>query len=268
MSTTTEFFQSQDFLEAKEKLEAAERLVVLTGAGMSAESGVPTFRDVYTGLWARFDPQQLATEEAFRARPDLVWTWYMWRAQLIRNVEPNAGHVAIGAAQKARGADTDQSQWLYVATQNVDDLHERAGTQVGAHLHGELVGFRCIDCAASAQIEIPAEPIQVEGDDSASLLPTQHCQHCSGLIRPGVVWFGEALPEQAFATTVERVQQADAILVVGSSGLVQPAASLPLLGLDTGAVVVEVNPAATELSRVADHHLAATAAVALPRLLG
>lgn len=244
----------------------AHSVVVLSGAGMSAESGVPTFRDAQTGLWERFAPEQLATEQAFRADPALVWTWYMWRWHLVQSVAPNAGHIALSSWQqqlaKAHGS-------LTVATQNVDDLHERGGATGVLHLHGSLHAFRCIDCDRSAHFD-PATIVMDPHQDfhDGDLLSPVACDHCpSGLLRPGVVWFGEALPQDAFQTTIEALHHADLVVVIGSSGLVQPAASLPMIGREAGARILEINPVATELSHTADLYLASTAAVALPDLV-
>ena len=252
--------------QASNLISTARSVVVLSGAGMSAESGVPTFRDAQTGLWEQFAPEQLATARAFRANPALVWTWYMWRWHLVNRVTPNAGHTAIGHWQqrlaKAQGS-------LTVATQNVDDLHERGDAQDVLHLHGSLDAFRCIDCdhdAAFNPMTIDLDPDQKFDEDN--LLSPVGCDYCrSGILRPAVVWFGEALPHMAFETAIEQLQSADLVVVIGSSGLVQPAASLPMIGRDAGAKIIEINPSATELSQTADVYIASTAAVALPSLV-
>lgn len=244
----------------------AETVVVLSGAGMSAESGVPTFRDAQTGLWERFAPEDLATETAFRANPSMVWTWYVWRAMLVKGVEPNAGHTAIGSWQRHLA---NRQGSLTVATQNVDDLHERGDAENVLHLHGSLLSYRCLNCHRPARFD-PASTGVVAGQDfdRKDLVPTVACEHCAdGILRPGVVWFGETLPQDAFGAAVEALQHADLVVVVGSSGLVQPAASLPLIGREAGAAIIEINPAATELSDSADVYLPSTAATALPEML-
>lgn len=233
---------------------------------MSAESGVPTFRDAQTGLWERFDPEQLATEDAFRTNPSMVWSWYVWRAVLVNSVKPHIGHTYIGAWQQylmsAHGS-------LTVATQNVDDLHERGGAQQVLHLHGSLHQYRCLNCSKEAVFDPAHTGIrpnqQFQRDNLLSAIDCQHCK--SGILRPGVVWFGESLPETAFHTAIAALQKADLVVVVGSSGLVQPSASLPLLGQDAGAAIIEINPTCTELSKRADVYLRSTAAVAIPELV-
>ncbi|GAB98371.1 NAD-dependent deacetylase [Kineosphaera limosa] len=236
-----------------DRAAAARRVVVLSGAGMSAESGVPTFRQAQTGLWERFDPTMLATPDAWEADRPLVWAWYAWRLGLVRGVHPNAGHTALAAwGRKAR---------VDIVTQNVDDLHERAGSQVLAHLHGSLRAFRCEACAApyDGPIEVPAEPVE--------RLDPPRCPDCRAAIRPGVVWFGEMLPSGAFDGAVDALLEADLVLVVGTSGLVHPAAGLPDIARGHGVPVVEVNPQETPLSAGVDLSWRITAAVGLPTLV-
>lgn len=255
---------TEELTQAKTLIRQAQSVVVLSGAGLSAASGVPTFRDAQTGLWERFDPAQLATEEAFRTNPALVWTWYVWRWLLVHNVAPNPGHVAVADWQRYLAATGGR---LTVATQNVDDLHERAGTQGVQHLHGSLNAFRCLDCQAPASYDPRTTGYTATTTfDADMLLDPVPCDHCgTGVLRPGVVWFGELLPETAFGAAVSALQDADLVVVIGSSGLVQPAASLPELGRDAGAQVIEINPEPTGL--VADLRLGESAATALPRLV-
>ncbi|WP_289017864.1 NAD-dependent deacylase [uncultured Ornithinimicrobium sp.] len=233
----------------------AERVCVLTGAGMSAESGIPTFRDARVGLWERFDPTELATPHAWAADPAQVWAWYAWRATLVRRSLPNVGHRALAGWQARPGVRLD------VATQNVDDLHERAGAQVLAHVHGSLFALRCSVCDRPSDAAYPelAEPV--------GRLDPPTCTACGGTVRPGVVWFDEALPEEDFLAAVDAAQEADLVLVVGTSGLVHPAATIPHLAGARGVPVVEVNPAPTVVSEAADEVWRATAATALPALL-
>lgn len=220
MPTTTPDLQSL--------IREARHVLVFTGAGVSAESGIATFRDALTGLWANNDPQQLATPEGFMADPARVWGWYQWRRQQLLSREPNPAHRAI-AALAQRGAR------VTVVTQNVDDLHERAGSEGVIHLHGSLLSTRCFDCAIPARV--PVDPMPLDG----AAIPPPHCEHCNGLLRPGVVWFGEALPEDAWQQAVEAAESADLVLVVGTSGLVYPAAQIPGLAWERGATVVHVN---------------------------
>ena len=237
-------------------LRDARRILVLTGAGMSAESGVPTFRDAQSGLWEQFDPSQLATPEAWAQDPPFVWAWYAWRIRLVRDVEPNAGHRAL--------ADLAAHRDVTVVTQNVDDLHERAGSDVAAHLHGSLTELRCADCHqpyAEAPV-LPPAPVE--------RLDPETCAACGGDVRPGVVWFGEVLPEEAVLATegaIEALRPGDVCLVVGTSGIVYPAAGYPAMALAQGATVIEVNPVDTDISDMCHHTVRGTAAEVLLALL-
>lgn len=238
--------------DLRAQLSAAEHIAVLTGAGMSAESGVPTFRDVQDGLWAKYDPMTLATEEAFAAEPDLVWAWYLRRAQLIREVQPNAGHRAL--------ADLAGFKRVSIVTQNVDDLHERAGSEVLSHVHGGLFDYRCFDCAKpwSGELVIPEEiPERVSPPKCA----------CGGWVRPGIVWFGEMLPRRAFEDAVDACSSCDLMLIIGTSGIVQPAGSLPFAALERGVPVIEINPEESALTDYVTHWWQGTAAEVLPRLV-
>lgn len=232
----------------------AQTITVLTGAGMSAESGIPTFRDPATGLWSRFDPMTLASQEGWDADPELVWAWYAWRVGSVRGVEPNAGHYAL-----ARWAERKNVQ-LSIATQNIDDLHERAGSSVLSHVHGDLFAFRCSVCHTpyEAEVDVPPEPVE--------RLEPPLCE-CGEYVRPGVVWFGEMLPDGAFDLALDACLEADLVLVVGTSGIVYPFASLPDIARGHGVPVVEINPEETSLTESVDHTWRANAAVALPALV-
>jgi NAD-dependent deacetylase len=232
-------------------------LVFLTGAGMSAESGVPTFRDALTGLWSRFDAERLATADAFRADPALVWGWYRWRAAQVMRVQPHAGHRAI-AALAERGFRVD------VVTQNVDDLHERAGSTEVVHLHGHLLRSRCIDCGAQRE----PDPITHEppGTEHGEREMPPRCDACGGAFRPAVVWFGEALPEAAWQQALRAIEACDRVVVVGTSGLVQPAASLPAIARESGKPVLEINPQSSGVTPLVDAHWAMPASAGLTRL--
>ena len=228
-------------------VRAARRIVVLSGAGMSAESGVPTFRDAQTGLWADFRPEQLATEEAFRADPAMVWDWYAMRREMIAKVQPNAGHLAIAAFQQRHPGR------LVVATQNVDGLHQRAGSPGVLALHGNIADDRWLDRPRSCCTAAPPQ---------AGRPP--RCATCGNLRRPAVVWFGEMLPANVLAAAQEAAAACDLMLVVGTSGVVYPAAGLARA---TRGQVVIVNPVPSELDDAADVVLAGTAARLLPALL-
>ncbi|MEU4677830.1 NAD-dependent deacylase [Micromonospora sp. NPDC023737] len=243
--------------EAGELLGDARRVVVFTGAGISAESGVPTFRDDLTGLWARFDPQRLATAEAFHADPDLVWGWYEWRRARVSRAEPNAGHRAISIIQ-------NRAPECSVVTQNVDDLHERAGSHGVIHLHGSLFAPRCVAAAHPATF---APVSEIATPDEGRRVPPPRCPSCAALVRPGVVWFGEALPEAALTAAVEAAAACDVLLTVGTSGVVYPAAEIPGVAARVGATVIQVNPEPTPLDRVATINLRGTAAHVLPALV-
>lgn len=227
-------------------------MTVLSGAGMSAESGVPTFRDVETGLWARTDPYEVSSSDSWRRQPERVFAWYLWRHYMMKAVQPNDGHRAVAAWQDY--AD------VHVVTQNVDDLHERAGSTRVYHLHGSLFHFRCDRCGSTYEGELPAMPEPV-----VAVQPPVHA--CGGLIRPDVVWFGEQLPEEAWEKSVAAVTAADVAIVVGTSAIVYPAASLPELAVAQGTPVIEVNPEPTPLSDSVTLSLRETAATALPELL-
>lgn len=229
--------------------------MVLSGAGISAESGVPTFRDDRNGLWARFDPYELSSTQGWQDHPERVWAWYLWRHHLVQRVDPNEGHHTVAAWEKIAGIED-----VTVITQNVDNLHERAGSTAVHHLHGSLFEFRCDKCDSAYLGELP-EMLEPELEAE----PPQ-CA-CGGLIRPDIVWFGEPLPEGPWQASVEAVQRADLLIVVGTSGIVYPAAGLPEMALAQGTVVVEVNPEETPLSASATLAVRQSASDALPHLL-
>lgn len=234
--------------ELIQTIREADRVAVLTGAGISAESGVPTFREAQTGLWAKYDPQELATPQAFRRNPKLVWEWYAWRRALIHKAEPNPGHLALVEMARILPAFT-------LITQNVDGLHQRAGSQHVIPLHGNLMETKCF---ANEHL-VDSWP---ESDD----VPPR-CPICNSLLRPNVVWFGENLPAQALQTAVQATQSCDLFLSIGTSALVHPAASLPLMAVENGAVTVEINPQETPLTRWMDFVLPSTAGELLPKLV-
>lgn len=231
---------------ARALIDAARQIFVLTGAGISAESGVPTFRDALTGLWARFDPEELATESAYRRQPTLVWQWYEHRRALVAATQPNPAHHALVqlAARKP----------VTLVTQNVDGLHQRAGSEHVVELHGNLFASKWLDgCGRCDTVDpVPGEP--------------PHCALCGAMMRPGVVWFGEDLPRVARYRAEYAAEHCDLCLVVGTSGLVYPAAALPGVAKDNGAQVIVVNPQPSVLDQTADIVLAGAAGEILPRL--
>ncbi|MDQ7979296.1 NAD-dependent deacylase [Paraburkholderia sp. SARCC-3016] len=237
-------------------LRAANHIVFLTGAGVSAESGIPTFRDAMTGLWQRYSAEQLATADAFTRDRDLVWGWYEWRRMQVMKADPNAAHRAI-AAFASKGPRVD------VITQNVDDLHERAGSDRVLHLHGRLNRPFCFECRQphALPLETPDEP------DGGRRLAPPRCHRCNGFIRPGVVWFGEMLPEFEWQAAVEACEVCDVLFSVGTSSLVHPAAGLPLLAAKHLATIVQINPNPTSLDGIAQFNLVGAAGVIMPALL-
>ncbi len=232
--------------ELVERLAAAKRVAVLTGAGISAESGIPTFRDALTGLWANYDPQELATPEGFARNPKLVWEWYAERRARIAGVQPNPGHAALAALQQRFARFT-------LVTQNIDSLHQRAGSREVVELHGNIARVKCSREDTNVR-EIPP-------DESPP-----RC-HCGAWLRPDDVWFGEMLPADALARAEEAAEHCEVFLSVGTSAQVYPAAELPLRALSAGATVVEVNPERTVLTRHAHFALQGAAGIVLPALL-
>lgn len=238
-------------LESALKLaQESSNVTVFTGAGMSAESGIQTYRDDTTGLWENVDPQAMASISAWARDPEPMWAWYLWRATLAQRAEPNAGHVAL-------------AEWASIGTivtQNIDNLHERAGAHNVIHLHGSLFEWRCTICSRPyRKVELLDEPVE-------RLTPPQ-CPLCGNYIRPGVVWFGEALPQREWNQAETAISNSDLLVIVGTSGVVQPAASLPLIAVEMGIPVLEISPADTELTRFADVSWRTTAAVGLPELV-
>ena len=229
-------------------LRQAGRVVFLTGSGVSAESGVPTFRDALTGLWARFRPEELATPEAFRQDPQLVWDWYRERRRQVAAVAPNPAHHAI-AALEARLPDT------LLVTQNVDGLHQRAGSIDAVEFHGNLFRNRCRGCGHESS------------HDDPELAAPPGCPGCGEPMGPGVVWFGETIPAPALERAWRAAGEADVIVAVGTSGLVTPAAALPDVARRGGALVVEVNLHTTPLSAAADFVVTGPAARTLPAIV-
>ena len=230
------------------RLRTARRVAVLTGAGISAESGVPTFREAQTGLWARYNPEDLATPEAFRRNPRLVWEWYAWRRELVSKAEPNAGHQALVTLEQRIPTFT-------LITQNVDGLHRRAGSHSILELHGNLFRTKCF-----------SEDQPVENWSDGDEVPPR-CPRCGGLLRPDVVWFGEMLPAGALRAAEHAAAESEIFFSIGTSALVYPAAELPFAALNAGATVVEINPQPTPLSPHATFSLNGAAGAVLPSLV-
>ena len=229
-------------------LRGAWSVAVLTGSGISAESGVPTFRDVQTGLWARYNPEELATPEAFERGPRLVWEWYSWRRELVEKATPNPGHEALATLEGLVPK-------LSLVTQNVDGLHQSSGSQNVRELHGNIMRSRC-----------SVEGVIVEPHEDDEGIPPS-CPSCGAFLRPDVVWFGEALPDEVLEEAFEAARNCEVFFSIGTSGLVQPAASLAFEAMRTGAIVVEVNPKDTPLTRHAEYALRGRAGEILPELL-
>ena len=230
------------------RLAAAKRVTVLTGAGVSAESGVPTFRDAQSGLWADFKPEDLATPRAFRRNPRLVWEWYAWRRKLVAGVNPNPAHLALAEMESLFPE-------FHLVTQNVDGLHQRAGSREVIELHGNITRVKCFD-----------EDTVVSTWNETGDVPPK-CTRCGGLLRPDVVWFEEALPEGAMERAGAASARCDVFLSIGTSTVVYPAASLPYEALRGGATVVEINPQPTPLSEQAHHAFPLAAGAIVPELL-
>lgn len=235
-------------------VRGAKYVEVFTGAGMSADSGLDTFRDAQTGIWSHVDPQAMATLDSWAKDPEPMLAWYLWRAVLCRRAEANAGHRAIGVWAE-RGGVT-----VHVTTQNIDDLHERGGSKNVAHLHGSLFSYRCSICGKPARMpELPEKQVK------RATPPT--CSLCGNPVRPGVVWFGEPLPHREWEAAEEAMRAADLVVIIGTSGVVWPAAGLPAIAAQRGTPIVEISPARTDLTDLCTWSLRTTAANGAPLLV-
>ncbi len=228
-------------------LRTSRRPLALAGAGLSAESGIPTFRGA-GGLWRNYRPEALATPEAFARDPQTVWEWYAWRRDLVAEAQPNPAHHALARLEHEREA-------FWLITQNVDGLSQRAGSQRVLELHGSLWRTRCIVCGHEAEDLRTPTPL-----DTA-------CETCGGRIRPGVVWFGEGLDSQVIAKAQRLVEECDLLLVLGTSARVYPAAGLIPLAVQNGARVIEINPDPSGMSSMVNGLLQGPVGELLPRLL-
>lgn len=244
--------QEEPMAVAAQWVATAKNIVVLTGAGISAESGVPTFRDAQTGFWSQYRPEDMASQAGYRANPGMVWRWYEYRRELVSKVQPNAGHAALAAFEQSHTA----GQFTLV-TQNVDGLHQRAGSGDVLCLHGDL--------NTQTWLDTPKDCCHL---DYAEAGDPPHCDRCGNMLRPAVVWFGEALPYRVLDRAQKASEACDLMLVVGTAGAVYPAAGLARLASRVGAKVIIVNPAPSELDDAADLIVRSPASVALPRILG
>ncbi len=229
-------------------LRSAERVAALTGAGVSQESGLRTFRDAQDGLWSRYKPEDLASPEAFQRNPRLVWDWYAWRRMAIEGVRPNPGHYAL--AEMAR-----RVPHFTLITQNVDGLHAAAGSRDPIELHGNIHRVRCSVCSTPPDA----------WEDSGEKVP--RCSLCGGLLRPDVVWFGEALPQAQLERAAAAALVSQVFFSIGTSALVQPAASLSFAARRAGALLIEINAETTLLSPSVDHLLLGRSGEILPELV-
>lgn len=228
-------------------LNESRSVAVSSGAGMSKESGIPTFRDAPNALWANYDPETLASPDGWRRDPNLVWRWYAERRRMIAETKPHAGHFAVAKLE-------DMFEEFVVITQNIDDLHRKAGSRDIVEVHGNIFRFKCFD----AEHEVESIPDGIEEPPRCS---------CGSLIRPAVVWFGEMLPEEAIRRTYAAIDSCDTMLVVGTSGTVYPLAAFPSLAKRAGARVIEINPEETPITQEADLFLQGPAGEVLPKLV-
>jgi len=237
----------EELLKAAELIRRnAGDVVALTGAGISADSGIPTFRGS-GGLWSKYKPEELATPRAFQESPERVWEWYAWRISIVKSASPNPAHIAL--------AKMEELGYLKcIVTQNVDDLHERACTKCLVKLHGDIMTARCTSCG-----------FEIKWKDVPKGVPK--CPVCCSSMRPAVVWFGESLDPEVIIKAGELFKEARVALVVGTSAVVQPAASLPLITKKAGGYIIEINPSETPLSPEADVVIRERASVALPKIL-
>ena len=237
---------------AREALSRARSIAILTGAGISAESGIPTFRDSLTGLWEQFKPEELATPSAFLAHPQRVWEWYAWRRKNVMEARPNAGHDALAKLERlyiARDAN------FTLVTQNVDGLHQAAGSRNIIELHGNIRRVKCFEHHHA-----------VDSWPQTGQIPPR-CPQCGSMLRPDVVWFGEMLPDDVLETAMQAARNSEVFLSIGTATLVEPAASLPFIARQSGAMVIEINRDDTPLTSVAQISLRGAAGDILPQIV-
>lgn len=241
-----------------ERLRSAQHVIVFTGAGVSVESGIPSFRDDQTGLWTRYVAQTMATAEGFLSDPELSWGWHEWLRAQVMKAQPNPAHMAI--AEMARRVPR-----LTLITQNIDDLHERAGSQGPLHVHGSMFKFRCIDCD-QPYVMPPGIP---QGAAEGVRMTPPRCPECDGLIRPGVVWFGDLIPAEPWEAAMSATEReaCDVFFSVGASLAIYPVAELPFESARQGATVVQINPEPTKLDEYATCNLRGAVGIILPLLM-
>jgi NAD-dependent deacetylase len=229
-------------------LKKSTRVAVLTGAGVSQESGLRTFRDAQAGLWAQYKPEDLATPTAFARDPKLVWDWYASRREAVRGVRPNAGHYALAEMEKNIPEFT-------LITQNVDGLHHLAGSKNILELHGNILNVRCSECGVFA----------LTWEDDLDFVP--RCKECNGLLRPDVVWFEESLPREQLEAAVDATRACQVFFSIGTSGVVHPAAALAHAARSEGSVVIEINAEPTPLTSKVDFSFHGKSGEILPELV-
>lgn len=245
MNNPDKFLFNNELIKA---LRNARWITILTGAGISAESGIPTFRDAQRGLWANYSPEELASPEGFARNPELVWNWYEWRRKIISESRPNPGHYALARMEKI-------IPQVNIITQNVDGLHQLAGSLDVVELHGNIHRNRC-----SSENTLVDEILNGESKPP-------RCPRCKAFIRPDVVWFGESLPAASIERAIETSSKCDVFFSIGTSSVVYPAASLPFVARNQGAIIVEINPASTPLSPYSTYTLHGSAGFILPALM-
>lgn len=231
-------------------IHSAENIACLTGAGVSVESGLATFRDTRTGAWTNVDPEKYASQKGFVASPGDVWRWYMKRYNEMSRAQPNAGHIALAELEILVPNFT-------IVTQNVDDLHERAGSRYVLHLHGSICRYRCNGCRRTYDLSVE--------ERSASLPPM--CPRCFDFIRPDIVWFEEHLPTGILDMALRMTRECNVMLVAGTSGVVYPAGEFPTTAKQNGAAIIEINPETTAVTGMADVSLRGPSGVILPQII-
>ena len=240
---------------AAQWIHDSKHIVILTGAGVSKESGVPTFRDGEGSLWEQYDPMEIATYRAIKEKPKVVWDFYQYRLNKMSDAKPNPGHYALAKLQ-------DYKSSVPIITQNIDDLHEQAGSKDVIHLHGRINSYKCI-----ANCKGDPTPIDISSISYDDKTQPPHCPHCGEFVRPNVVLFGELLPDVELNRAEELSLNCDLMIVIGTSGLVSPADSLPKKAKRNNATIIEINPAYSMITRVADLKIEAPSGIIMPQII-